>query len=159
MSFNPWRCRFGILIIVFGLQQLTAIQGDEVGVVIKQIHSHHGLVGRNGKNFVLNGEPFYVNGWNSYWLMTQAVEEHTRSRVVSIFKHGAALGMTVCRTWAFNDASYDALQMTPGAYSEKTFQVDEMPCIYSAMLWFCNCRTMSDIKSVRYLLLGSVYWL
>jgi len=29
----------------------------------------------------------------------------------------------VCRTWAFNDAAYDALQMAPGAYSEKTFQV------------------------------------
>ena len=98
---------------------MVAVKGDN----INQIHGHHGVVGREGKNFVLEGQPFYVNGWNSYWLMTQAVEERTRPRVVSIFKHGAALGMTVCRTWAFNDASYDALQITPGVYSEKTFKV------------------------------------
>lgn len=81
------------------------------------------FVGREGHHFVVDGQPFYVNGWNSYWLMTQAVEENTRPRVVSTFLHGAALGMTVCRTWAFNDAAYDALQTSPGDYSEKTFQV------------------------------------
>lgn len=125
-----WRFRFGILFMICG-GLVVAIKGDE-GAVIKQIHSHHELVGIEGKNFVLNGEPFYVNGWNSYWLMSQAVEKETRDRVVSIFKHGAALGMTVCRSWAFNDASYNALQMTPGAYSEKTFQVEKIPCIVYA---------------------------
>lgn len=127
-----WRLRFA-LVVVLGLVQLAlgvAVKAEDddegggAGEVIKQIHSHRdAFVGREGKHFVLNGEAFYVNGWNSYWLMTQAVEEQTRSRVTSIFKHGAALGMTVCRTWAFNDAAYDALQMAPGAYSEKTFQV------------------------------------
>uniref|UniRef100_A0A7I4DSS8 mannan endo-1,4-beta-mannosidase n=1 Tax=Physcomitrium patens TaxID=3218 RepID=A0A7I4DSS8_PHYPA len=51
-----------------------------------------------------------------------AVEESTRSRVTNIFKHGAALGMTVCRSWAFNDAAYDALQETVGVYSEQAFK-------------------------------------
>jgi hypothetical protein len=131
MSVNFWR--FGVVCIVCGLSLAALIQGDEGGEVIRQIHSHDGMVGREGKSFVLGGEPCYVNGWNSYWLMTQAVEEHTRSRVQSIFKHGAALGMTVCRTWAFNDASYDALQMTPGAYSEKTFQVQLNSLIHFAL--------------------------
>ncbi|KAK8958140.1 Mannan endo-1,4-beta-mannosidase 2 [Platanthera guangdongensis] len=25
---------------------------------------------RRGAQLVVNGSPFYVNGWNSYWLMT-----------------------------------------------------------------------------------------
>lgn len=91
-----------------------------------QIQSHRAFVGRDGKNFVLDGHPLYVNGWNSYWLMSQAVEESTRSRVTNIFKHGAALGMTVCRSWAFNDAAYDALQETVGVYSEQAFKVLKM---------------------------------
>lgn len=124
-----------VVVVVLGLSQLAAAgaknnkaepheAAGEAMINLQSIsHSHGAFVGREGKQFVLNGEPLYVNGWNSYWLMTQAVEEHTRPRVTSIFQHGAALGMTVCRTWAFNDAAYDALQVAPGAYSEKTFQV------------------------------------
>lgn len=126
MSAITWRSRLGTSFIVLGLHFVAlaaALEADHhKGEESIQIHSHHAFVGREGKNFVLNGEPLYINGWNSYWLMTQAVKERTRSRVTNIFKHGAALGMTVCRSWAFNDATYDALQGSPGVYSEQTFE-------------------------------------
>ncbi|KAJ4821204.1 hypothetical protein LUZ62_033770 [Rhynchospora pubera] len=76
----------------------------------------------NGTQFVLDGKPFYVNGWNSYWLMDQAVDESTRPRVNAIFRTGAQMGLTVCRTWAFNDGTYNALQISPGLFDERVFQ-------------------------------------
>jgi mannan endo-1,4-beta-mannosidase len=80
-------------------------------------------VRRDGHLLVLDGKPFYANGWNSYWLMVQAAEASTRPRVDTILRDGAALGLTVCRTWAFNDDTYLALQTSPGKYDEKVFQV------------------------------------
>ncbi|KAJ3670986.1 hypothetical protein LUZ60_008412 [Juncus effusus] len=80
------------------------------------------FVERNGTQFVLDGKPFYVNGWNSYWLMDQEVEEKTRYRVRAIFRTGAKMGLTVCRTWAFNDGTYNALQISPGRFDERVFQ-------------------------------------
>lgn len=81
------------------------------------------FVERNGTQFFLGGQPFYVNGWNSYWLMDQAVEESTRPRVSTIFRTGSQMGLTVCRTWAFNDGTYNALQISPGHFDERVFQV------------------------------------
>lgn len=82
---------------------------------------------RNRTSFIQNGKSFYVNGWNSYWLMSQAVEASTRPVVVSMLAQGAEIGLTVCRTWAFNDATYNALQISPGVYSERTFKVSFLP--------------------------------
>lgn len=79
-----------------------------------------GFVERNGTQFFLDGKPFYVNGWNSYWLMDQAVE--SRPRVREILKAGAKMGLTVCRTWAFNDGGYNALQISPGRFDERVFK-------------------------------------
>lgn len=81
------------------------------------------FVGRNGTQFVLDGRPFYVNGWNSYWLMDQAVEDRSRQRVRAIFQAGAEMGLTVCRTWAFNDGAYNALQVSLGQFDERVFKV------------------------------------
>ncbi|KAG0619702.1 hypothetical protein M758_4G158400 [Ceratodon purpureus] len=80
------------------------------------------FVMRLGSMLMLDGYPFYANGWNSYWLMVAGSEESTRPRVDEILRDGAALGLTVCRTWAFNDGSYQALQMSPGSYDEQVFQ-------------------------------------
>lgn len=80
------------------------------------------FVERNGTQFILEGKPFYVNGWNSYWLMDQAVERKGRARVTRMFKDAAKLGLTVCRTWAFNDGTYHALQVSLGQYDEIVFQ-------------------------------------
>lgn len=78
---------------------------------------------RVGNHFSLDGQPFYVNGWNSYWFMVNAADASTRSRVDDVLAAGASLGLTVCRTWAFNDATWQALQVSPGNYDENVFQV------------------------------------
>ncbi|KAL5989872.1 Mannan endo-1,4-beta-mannosidase 2 [Asimina triloba] len=80
------------------------------------------FVERRGTHFFSGGKAFYVNGWNSYWLMDQAVEEYSRPRVRAMFEAGAKMGLTVCRTWAFNDGAYNALQLSPGQFDERVFK-------------------------------------
>ncbi|XP_068664810.1 mannan endo-1,4-beta-mannosidase 2-like [Aristolochia californica] len=80
------------------------------------------FVKRNGTQFYVDGKPFYVNGWNSYWLMDQAVKEFSRPRVRAMLQAGAKMGLSVCRTWAFNDGAYNALQVSPGRFNERVFQ-------------------------------------
>ncbi|XP_042401377.1 mannan endo-1,4-beta-mannosidase 2-like [Zingiber officinale] len=87
-------------------------------------HAQHKarFVERNGSQFTEEGRAFYVNGWNSYWLMDQAVEESGRERVTEVFRAAATMGLTVCRTWAFNDGAYHALQTSLGVFDEKVFR-------------------------------------
>ncbi|KAE9457646.1 hypothetical protein C3L33_10441, partial [Rhododendron williamsianum] len=80
------------------------------------------FVQRNGTHFMVDGRVFYVNGWNSYWLMDHAVDHYTRPRVREMLRAGAKMGLTVCRTWAFNDGAYNALQISPGRYDERVFR-------------------------------------
>ncbi|KAE8668192.1 Mannan endo-1,4-beta-mannosidase 2 [Hibiscus syriacus] len=80
------------------------------------------FVQRNGSQFFLDGKPLYVNGWNSYWLMSHSVEENTRPKVSAMLEAGAKMGLTVCRTWAFNDGGYNALQISPGQFDERVFK-------------------------------------
>eukprot|EP01018_Ginkgo_biloba_P019952 Gb_14635 [translate_table: standard] len=75
-----------------------------------------------GTHFVENGSPLYVNGFNSYWLMYVATDPAQRYKVTSIFEQAAAHGLTVARTWDFNDGRYKALQISPGVYDEQVFQ-------------------------------------
>ncbi|CAK8536418.1 unnamed protein product [Lathyrus sativus] len=81
-----------------------------------------GFVMRNGTRFMLDGKEFYVNGWNSYWLMDHSVDFSSRFKVREMMKIGAKMGLTVCRTWAFNDGHYNALQISPGHFDEQVFQ-------------------------------------
>ncbi|XP_020237606.1 mannan endo-1,4-beta-mannosidase 2 [Cajanus cajan] len=80
------------------------------------------FVERNGTQFVVDGKAFYINGWNSYWLMVQSVDAYNRPRVREMLKAGAKMGLTVCRTWAFNDGDYNALQSFPGVFNEEAFK-------------------------------------
>ncbi|EPS70897.1 mannan endo-1,4-beta-mannosidase 2 [Genlisea aurea] len=80
------------------------------------------FVQRNGTQFTVDGKPFYVNGWNSYWLMDHAVEERNRHRIRAMLQRGSGMGLTVCRTWAFNDGDYNALQISPGRFDERVFR-------------------------------------
>ncbi|WJX44875.1 Mannan endo-1,4-beta-mannosidase 2 [Trifolium repens] len=80
------------------------------------------FVERKGSQFVLDGKAFYINGWNSYWFMVQSVDVYTRPRVSEMLKIGAKMGLTVCRTWAFNDGDYNALQTSPGVFNEQAFK-------------------------------------
>ncbi|KAL8504948.1 hypothetical protein ACS0TY_016231 [Phlomoides rotata] len=80
------------------------------------------MVQKKGTQFTLNGQPFYVNGFNTYWLMVFAVDESTRSKVSEVFQQASAVGLSVCRTWAFNDGQWRALQKSPSVYDEDVFK-------------------------------------
>ncbi|KAK4253412.1 hypothetical protein QN277_010725 [Acacia crassicarpa] len=80
------------------------------------------MVQKKGNQFVVNDEPFYVNGFNTYWLMVFAADESTRGKVSEVFKQAASVGLTVCRTWAFNDGQWRALQKSPSVYDEQVFK-------------------------------------
>jgi mannan endo-1,4-beta-mannosidase len=67
--------------------------------------------------------PFIIHGFNTYWLMFFAADEATRPRVTAAISEAAGAGLNVCRTWAFNDGGYRALQTAPFCYDEEVFQV------------------------------------
>ncbi|KAL3642007.1 Beta-mannosidase B [Castilleja foliolosa] len=81
-----------------------------------------GFVGTKGSQFVLNGRPFYFNGFNAYWLMYMASDPTTSDKVTDTFEQASKYGMNVVRTWAFSDGGYRALQTSPGVYSEDMFK-------------------------------------
>ncbi|MCO5574184.1 hypothetical protein L7F22_027966 [Adiantum nelumboides] len=79
-----------------------------------------GFVQTRGSQFVLHDRPLYVNGFNAYYLSYLAVD--SRDEAARVLQQAASMGLTLCRTWAFNDGGYHALQRTPGAYDESSFQ-------------------------------------
>ncbi|CAL4907378.1 unnamed protein product [Urochloa decumbens] len=76
------------------------------------------MVKTRGSQFVVGDQPLYVNGFNAYWLMILAVDPSTRAKVTEVFQ----VGLTVCRTWDFNDGGWRALQKSPGVYDENVFK-------------------------------------
>ena len=82
------------------------------------------FVSARDAQFLLNGIPFYVHGFNAYFLMALSFDAECRSKVVDLLKQASQMGLNVCRTWAFNDGGYQALQTSPGVYDEKVFQVN-----------------------------------
>lgn len=81
------------------------------------------FVGIGDGHFQLNGSPFVFNGFNSYWMMSVGADPNQRRKVSDAFRDAATAGLTVCRTWAFADGGYHALQISPGVYDESVFQV------------------------------------
>ncbi|RVW60076.1 Mannan endo-1,4-beta-mannosidase 5 [Vitis vinifera] len=81
-----------------------------------------GFVQTRNTQFILNGSPFFFNGFNSYWMMNVATDPSQRSKVSDVFSQAAAARLSVCRTWAFNDGGTQALQISPGVYDERVFQ-------------------------------------
>ncbi|KAF7142895.1 hypothetical protein RHSIM_Rhsim05G0232000 [Rhododendron simsii] len=83
------------------------------------------MVRKKGNQFVVNDQPFYVNGFNTYWLMVFAVNQSTRGKVTEVFQQASSVGLTVCRTWAFSDGNnsqWPALQKLPSVYDEEVFK-------------------------------------
>uniref|UniRef100_A0ACD5V8C2 Uncharacterized protein n=1 Tax=Avena sativa TaxID=4498 RepID=A0ACD5V8C2_AVESA len=78
------------------------------------------FVTRNGTHFVdaATGAPLYVNGWNSYWLLSS----RSPTLVSEMLRRGRRMGLDVCRTWAFIDGGPGALQISPGRFSKAVFQ-------------------------------------
>lgn len=83
-------------------------------------------------------EEFYVNGWNSYWLMQESVRSSaSRRRVAEMLKRGAEMGLTVCRTWAFSDGpGPEALQLRPAVFNERVFKVSSLFFFFLFLFFF-----------------------
>ncbi|KAF3446344.1 hypothetical protein FNV43_RR11523 [Rhamnella rubrinervis] len=88
----------------------------------QRVAAEDGFVRSRGRQFILNGSPFYANGFNAYWLMFVASDPSLRDKVSSAFQEAANNGLTIARTWAFSDGGYKALQTSPGSYNEQMFQ-------------------------------------
>ncbi|GLJ16783.1 hypothetical protein SUGI_0289040 [Cryptomeria japonica] len=80
------------------------------------------FVQTKGTQFMVNDLPFYINGFNTYWLMVFAVDPSTKPKISEVFQQAASVGLTVARTWAFNDGGWRALQKSPGVYDEDVFK-------------------------------------
>ncbi|KAG6403363.1 hypothetical protein SASPL_135581 [Salvia splendens] len=117
---------FKSLSLILILNHLTCL------AIISELEEDHEIVGdagnhvdswsmvqKKGNQFMLDGQPFYVNGFNTYWLMIFAVDESTRPKVSAVFQEASSVGLSVCRTWAFNDGQWRALQKSPNVYDEQ----------------------------------------
>ncbi|KAG0492860.1 hypothetical protein HPP92_006258 [Vanilla planifolia] len=87
-----------------------------------QAQAWKGFVRTQGIHFMLNGYPFFSNGFNAYWLMSIASDPSRRWKVSEAFGEAARNGLTVARTWAFSDGGSNALQYSPGVYNEQMFK-------------------------------------
>ncbi|KQK18483.1 hypothetical protein BRADI_1g42770v3 [Brachypodium distachyon] len=98
-----------------------AAPGGGLKLPVPWLQPRMAFAGRNGTHFVdaATGSPLYVNGWNSYWLLSS----RSPALVAEMLRRGRRMGLGVCRTWAFSDGGPDALQISPGRFSEAVFQV------------------------------------
>nr|XP_029143581.1 mannan endo-1,4-beta-mannosidase 7-like isoform X2 [Arachis hypogaea]XP_029149921.1 mannan endo-1,4-beta-mannosidase 7-like isoform X2 [Arachis hypogaea] len=97
-------------------------------LIVEADNNNDGFVKARGIQLVLNGNPYYANGFNAYWLMFEASEPSQRNKVSSAFQDASSLGLNIARTWAFSDGGYKPLQYSPGSYNEDMFQgwIEEM---------------------------------
>jgi mannan endo-1,4-beta-mannosidase len=86
-------------------------------------HHHWTMVERRGTHLWASGRPFIIHGFNTYWLMSFAADQAMRPRVTAAIAEAAEAGLNVCRTWAFSDGGYRALQTAPFHYDEDVFRV------------------------------------
>ncbi|KAF9593107.1 hypothetical protein IFM89_020171 [Coptis chinensis] len=98
---------------LFVLHQENVVHLGEAQAV-----SGSNFIKTSGKVFMRNGRPVYFNGFNAYWLMTQASNPSHRGNVTSVFQEAMKNGMTVSRTWAFSDGGQFPLQISPGVYNQ-----------------------------------------
>ncbi|KAK9285646.1 hypothetical protein L1049_024844 [Liquidambar formosana] len=100
---------------------LLALLIDHHGFII-QVEAGDGFIRTRGVHFLLNGSPYYANGFNAYWLMYVASDPSQRHKVSAAFREASSHGLTVARTWAFSDGGYRPLQYSPGSYNEQMFK-------------------------------------
>ncbi|KAL7223901.1 hypothetical protein ACSBR1_025377 [Camellia fascicularis] len=87
-----------------------------------QVEAGDNFIRTRGVHFMLNGNPYYANGFNAYWLMYVASDPSQRNKVSAAFREASSHGLSVARTWAFSDAGYRPLQYSPGSYNEQVFK-------------------------------------
>ncbi|AWB26665.1 cellulase family glycosylhydrolase [Halococcoides cellulosivorans] len=81
------------------------------------------FVETDGAQFVIDGEPVYLNGSNNFWLMDTYYG--TPSLHDTVFSLYDRLGLNFVRTWGFNDGESEhgpTLQPSPGEYNEEAFE-------------------------------------
>ncbi|XVF26253.1 hypothetical protein REPUB_Repub13aG0283000 [Reevesia pubescens] len=62
---------------------------------------------------MLNGSPFYANGFSAYWLIYMAADPSQKTKVSSAFQQAKQHGLNIARTWAFSDGGDRPLQYSP----------------------------------------------
>lgn len=100
--------------------------GANIATSEARVPRNQAFVRARGSHFVLHGSPFLFNGFNAYWMMNVASDPNQRDKVSEVFRESSAAGLTVCRTWAFSDGGDRALQISPGTYDERVFQVKHL---------------------------------
>ena len=78
-----------------------------------------GFVSTDGSNFTLDGNPFFYSGTNNYYLGIDP--NRSQAEVDEVLNDAKAMGLTVMRTWGFNDGT-GGLQTEAGVYNETVFQ-------------------------------------
>ncbi|XP_050267496.1 mannan endo-1,4-beta-mannosidase 7-like [Quercus robur] len=90
--------------------------------IFLHVEADNGFVKTKGVQLILNGSPYYANGFNAYWMMYVASDSSQRDKVSSAFQDATKHGLRIARTWAFSDGGYRPLQDSPGSYNEQMFQ-------------------------------------
>lgn len=130
------------------------------------VEAGDGFIRTRGAHFLLNGNLYYANGFNAYWLMYVASDPSQKSKVSTAFHEAASHGLTVARTWAFSDGGYRPLQYSPGSYNEQMFKVylsiadpfvfKQFPLfVYSLkfiilVIWILNFCSFDDLKGIGF---------
>ncbi|CAL5420450.1 unnamed protein product [Camellia sinensis] len=116
------QCTFILWVLCFEAKYLYMLAIDGICELGTMEDDQWTMVQKKGSQFVVNDQPFYVNGFNTYWLMVFAADQSTRGKVTEVFQQASSVGLTVCRTWAFNDGQWRALQKSPSVYDEEVFK-------------------------------------
>ena len=91
------------------------------GVGASQVREGLPRITVRGDEFFRDGAPWRFVGFNNYYMMEKARWAETRHMVDEVLDKAAALGMTVMRTWAFDDTP-KGLQVAPGIFNEEAFR-------------------------------------
>jgi mannan endo-1,4-beta-mannosidase len=113
-----------------------------------QVEAGDGFIRTRGVQFLLNGNPYYANGFNAYWLMYMGSDQTQRSKVSSAFREASSHGLNVARTWAFSDGGYRPLQYSPGSYNEQMFKVSFTLNLFHFVLFFFSIFRLNTILMI-----------
>ena len=88
------------------------------------------FITREGTHFYKGAERFYYAGTNNFYLSYFYQDKNYRPMVDEVLNEAKAMGLSVIRTWAFNDGGWNrdgyptswALQTSPGVYNEEAFK-------------------------------------
>ncbi|KAM0956370.1 hypothetical protein ACFX13_025256 [Malus domestica] len=98
----------GLLHIFVLLTFLVLIFNVQVGDCKRKANRRGSTFARTqGTRSVMNRKPFYINGFNAYWMMYMASDPSTRAKVTSALQQASKYGTDVTRVWAFSDGGND----------------------------------------------------